>query len=399
MAKQPLLLMILDGWGIAPAGQYNAAALAKTPNLDALFDKYPHTRLSSSGAAVGLPDGQMGNSEVGHLNIGAGRIVYQELTRITKAIKDGDFFENTVLSKAMQTVKANGSALHLLGLVSDGGVHSHISHLFALLEMAKRQGLNKVYVHAFLDGRDVGPQTADVYLAELDAETKRIGVGKIATVAGRYYAMDRDKRWERVQKAYDAMVLHDGTVCTDAVSGVRASYAGGVTDEFVVPFIAAPEADSCVKAGDGMIFFNFRPDRARQLTRAFVDEEFPYFARPQTARPVNFVCMTQYDETIKAPVAFAPETLEDTLTIQEIAQELGISYSSFRKLFKEHTGFAPALYQQNLKLQRAKELLSTTDESIKGIAYRLNFESPDYFSAKFKNQTGMKPSDFRNMTR
>ena len=250
MAKQPLLLMILDGWGIAPAGQYNAAALAKTPNLDALFDKYPHTRLSCSGAAVGLPDGQMGNSEVGHLNIGAGRIVYQELTRITKAIKDGDFFENTVLSKAMQTVKANGSALHLLGLVSDGGVHSHISHLFALLEMAKRQGLNKVYVHAFLDGRDVGPQTADVYLAELDAEMKRIGVGKIATVAGRYYAMDRDKRWERVQKAYD---------------------------------------------------------------RAFVDEEFPYFARPQTARPVNFVCMTQYDETIKAPVAFAPETLEDTL--------------------------------------------------------------------------------------
>ena len=183
-------------------------------SLDALFDKYPHTRLSCSGAAVGLPDGQMGNSEVGHLNIGAGRIVYQELTRITKAIKDGDFFENTVLSKAMQTVKANGSALHLLGLVSDGGVHSHISHLFALLEMAKRQGLNKVYVHAFLDGRDVGPQTADVYLAELDAETKRIGVGKIATVAGRYYAMDRDKRWERVQKAYDAMVLHDGTVCT-----------------------------------------------------------------------------------------------------------------------------------------------------------------------------------------
>ena len=173
MAKQPLLLMILDGWGIAPAGQYNAAALAKTPNLDALFDKYPHTRLSCSGAAVGLPDGQMGNSEVGHLNIGAGRIVYQELTRITKAIKDGDFFENTVLSKAMQTVKANGSALHLLGLVSDGGVHSHISHLFALLEMAKRQGLNKVYVHAFLDGRDVGPQTADVYLAELDAEMKR----------------------------------------------------------------------------------------------------------------------------------------------------------------------------------------------------------------------------------
>ena len=313
MAKQPLLLMILDGWGIAPAGQYNAAALAKTPNLDALFAQYPHTRLSCSGEAVGLPDGQMGNSEVGHLNIGAGRIVYQELTRITKAIKDGDFFENDVLSRTMQAVKADGSALHLLGLVSDGGVHSHIRHLFALLAMAKRQGLTKVYVHAFLDGRDVGPQTADGYLAELEAELQRLGVGKIATVAGRYYAMDRDKRWERVQKAYDAMVSHEGAVCTDSVSGVRASYAAGVTDEFVVPFITAPEAEACVKAGDGMIFFNFRPDRARQLTRAFVDEDFPHFARPQTARPVKFVCMTQYDETIKAPVAFAPEALADTL--------------------------------------------------------------------------------------
>lgn len=313
MAKQPLLLMILDGWGIAPAGQYNAAALARTPNLDALFAQYPHTRLSCSGEAVGLPDGQMGNSEVGHLNIGAGRIVYQELTRITKAIKDGDFFENDVLSRTMQVVKADGGALHLLGLVSDGGVHSHIRHLFALLTMAKRQGLTKVYVHAFLDGRDVGPQTADGYLAELEAELQRLGVGKIATVAGRYYAMDRDKRWERVQKAYDAMVSHEGAVCTDAVSGVRASYAAGVTDEFVVPFITAPEVEACVKAGDGMIFFNFRPDRARQLTRAFVDEDFPHFARPQTARPVKFVCMTQYDETIKAPVAFAPEALADTL--------------------------------------------------------------------------------------
>ncbi len=313
MAKQPLLLMILDGWGIAPAGQYNAVALARTPNLDALFAQYPHTRLSCSGEAVGLPDGQMGNSEVGHLNIGAGRIVYQELTRITKAIKDGDFFENDVLSRTMQAVKADGGALHLLGLVSDGGVHSHIRHLFALLAMAKRQGLTKVYVHAFLDGRDVGPQTADGYLAELEAELQRLGVGKIATVAGRYYAMDRDKRWERVQKAYDAMVSHEGAVCTDAVSGVRASYAAGVTDEFVVPFITAPEVEACVKAGDGMIFFNFRPDRARQLTRAFVDEDFPHFARPQTARPVKFVCMTQYDETIKATVAFAPEALADTL--------------------------------------------------------------------------------------
>lgn len=313
MAKQPLLLMILDGWGIAPAGQYNAAALAKTPNLDALFANYPHTQLTCSGEAVGLPDGQMGNSEVGHLNIGAGRVVYQELTRITKAIKDGDFFENPVLSKTMQTVQANGSALHLLGLVSDGGVHSHLRHLVALLEMAKRQGLTKVYVHAFLDGRDVGPQTAVGYLEELETAIQRIGVGKIATVSGRYYAMDRDKRWERVAKAYDAMVKHEGAVFSDAASGVRASYETGVTDEFVVPFVAAPEAEDCVKAGDGMIFFNFRPDRARQLTRAFVDDDFSYFERPQAARPVDFVCMTQYDETIKAAVAFAPEALADTL--------------------------------------------------------------------------------------
>lgn len=313
MAKQPLLLMILDGWGIAPAGRYNAAALAKTPNLDALFANYPHTRLSCSGEAVGLPDGQMGNSEVGHLNIGAGRVVYQELTRITKAIKDGDFFENLVLAKTMQTAQTNGSALHLLGLLSDGGVHSHLCHLVALLEMAKRQGLTKVYVHAFLDGRDVGPQTAVGYLEELEAAIKRIGVGKIATVSGRYYAMDRDKRWERISKSYQAMVKHKGAVFTNAVSGVRASYEAGVTDEFVVPFVTAPEAEACVKAGDSMIFFNFRPDRARQLTRAFVDDDFTYFERSQAARPVDFVCMTKYDETIKAAVAFAPETLADTL--------------------------------------------------------------------------------------
>lgn len=313
MAKQPLLLMILDGWGLAPAGQYNAVSLAKTPNLDALFNKYPHTRLACSGAVVGLPDGQMGNSEVGHLNIGAGRTVYQDLTRITKAITDGDFFENPVLCKTMQTVKAKGSTLHLLGLVSDGGVHSHLKHLIALLEMAKRQGLTQVYVHAFLDGRDVGPQTAVGYLVELEAAMQRLGVGKIATVSGRYYAMDRDKRWERIQKTYDAMTNHAGSVYADAVSGVQASYAAGVNDEFVVPFITAAEPEALVKAGDGMIFFNFRPDRARQLTRAFVDEDFQYFPRPQSARPVDFVCMAQYDETIKAAVAFAPEVLEDTL--------------------------------------------------------------------------------------
>ena len=309
MAKQPLLLMILDGWGIAPAGQYNAAALAKTPNLDALFDKYPHTRLSCSGAAVGLPDGQMGNSEVGHLNIGAGRIVYQELTRITKAIKDGDFFENTILSKAMQTVKANGSALHLLGLVSDGGVHSHISHLFALLEMAKLQGLNKVYVHAFLDGRDVGPQTADVYLAELDAEMKRIGVGKIATVAGRYYAMDRDKRWERVEKAYDAVALAEGPQEPDAATCLKHSYEADVSDEFVVPTVIRKHP---VEDGDSVVFFNFRPDRARQLTTAFVVPDFAEFPRPKKL-DVYFATMTRYEDDLPAHVVYDKERIPHTL--------------------------------------------------------------------------------------
>lgn len=313
MTKQPVLLMILDGWGIAPPGKYNAVTLAKTPNLDRLFAEYPHTRLLCSGEEVGLPAGQMGNSEVGHLNIGAGRIVYQELTRISKAIKDGVFFENPVLIKTMQSVKAKGGALHLMGLVSDGGVHSHVQHLVALLEMAKKQELTKVYIHAFLDGRDVMPRTAEGYLTQLENELRRIGVGKIATVSGRYYAMDRDKRWDRLKKTYDAMVSHQGNVYSDALSGLRASYAEGITDEFVVPFITASETESCVKAGDGMIFFNFRPDRARQITRAFVDEDFSYFVRPDKVRPIEFVCMTQYDETIAAPIAFAPDKLNETL--------------------------------------------------------------------------------------
>ena len=312
MAKQPLLLMILDGWGIAPAGQYNAAALAKTPNLDALFDKYPHTRLSCSGAAVGLPDGQMGNSEVGHLNIGAGRIVYQELTRITKAIKDGDFFENTILSKAMQTVKANGSALHLLGLVSDGGVHSHISHLFALLEMAKRQGLNKVYVHAFLDGRDVGPQTANVYLAELDAEMKRIGVGKIATVAGRYYAMDRDKRWERVKVAYDLLVNGEGKVASDMVQAMQESYDEGVTDEFIKPIVNA-NFDGTIKEGDVVIFFNYRNDRAKELTIVLTQQDMPEQGM-HTIPGLQYYCMTPYDASFKGVhILFDKENVQNTL--------------------------------------------------------------------------------------
>lgn len=310
--KKPVLLMILDGWGIAPADKTNAAAMAKTPNLDSYFANYPHTTLEASGKAVGLPAGQIGNSEVGHLNIGAGRIIYQSLTRIDKAIEDGDLYKNKELSRVMDETKQAGKALHLLGLLSDGGVHSHIEHLLALICMAKVKGLTKVYVHAFLDGRDVGPKTALEYIHELEDGMAQIGVGKIATVSGRYYAMDRDKRWERVERAYKALVLGDGGKAASAAAGVEASYAAGVTDEFVEPF-TVDGVDGKITAGDGVIFFNFRPDRAREITRALHDEDFPYFARPEGARPVNYVCMTQYDATITAPVAFPPEEIKDTL--------------------------------------------------------------------------------------
>ena len=273
--KKPVLLMILDGWGIAPSSSTNAAAMAKTPNLDSFFAKYPHTTLEASGKSVGLPAGQIGNSEVGHLNIGAGRIIYQSLTRIDKAIEDGDLYKNDVLSRVMDETKQAGKALHLLGLLSDGGVHSHIEHLLALLCMAKVKGLTKVYVHAFLDGRDVGPKTALEYIQQLEEGMAQIGVGKIATVSGRSYAQD-------------------------------------ITDEFVEPFVI-DGVNGQITAGDGVIFFNFRPDRAREITRALHDADFPYFARPESARPVNYVCMTQYDATIDAPVAFPPEEINDTL--------------------------------------------------------------------------------------
>ena len=310
--KKPVLLMILDGWGIAPADKTNAAAMAKTPNLDSYFANYPHTTLEASGKAVGLPAGQIGNSEVGHLNIGAGRIIYQSLTRIDKAIDDGDLYKNKELSRVMDETKQAGKALHLLGLLSDGGVHSHIEHLLALIYMAKVKGLTDVYVHAFLDGRDVGPKTALGYIHELEDGMAQIGVGKIATVSGRYYAMDRDKRWERVERAYKALVLGEGGKAASAAAGVEASYAAGVTDEFVEPF-TVDGVDGKITAGDGVIFFNFRPDRAREITRALHDEDFSYFARPEGARPVNYVCMTQYDATITAPVAFPPEEIKDTL--------------------------------------------------------------------------------------
>ena len=309
--KKPLILCILDGFGIAEKDG-NAIYAANTPNLDKLFAENPTTAIGASGMDVGLPDGQMGNSEVGHTNIGAGRIVYQELTRITKSIKDGDFFENEALLKAVDNALENNSALHLMGLLSDGGVHSHITHLYGILELAKRKGLEKVYVHAFLDGRDVPPSSGKDFVEALENKLNEIGVGKIATVMGRYYAMDRDNRWERVVKAYDAMVLREGVQCADAVKAVENSYAEGVTDEFVVPTVI--EGAEAIKAQDSVVFFNFRPDRAREITRTFVDEAFDGFERRNGFFPLTYICMTQYDATMpNVEVAFKPQSLTNTL--------------------------------------------------------------------------------------
>ena len=310
MANKPLLLMILDGFGIAPK-EGNAIAAANKPNLDRLFASNPITQIGASGLDVGLPDGQMGNSEVGHTNIGAGRIVYQALTRITKAIEDGPFFENEAFLSAVENAKKNGSALHLIGLLSDGGVHSHITHLYGLLELAKRHGLTKVYVHALLDGRDVPPASGKDFVAACAEKMKEIGVGEIATVMGRYYAMDRDNRWERVEKAYSAMVYREGVQAADPVQAVADSYANDVTDEFVVPVVC--EKGAPIQANDSVIFYNFRPDRAREITRTFVDPDFSGFERKNGFFPLTYVCMTQYDATMpNVQVAFKPESLENT---------------------------------------------------------------------------------------
>lgn len=308
--KKPLILIIMDGFGFGPDNG-NAIKAAKKPNLDRIFSENPITQIGASGLNVGLPDGQMGNSEVGHTNIGAGRIVYQELTRITKSIEDGDFFQNPAFVGAIDKAVKNGSALHLMGLLSDGGVHSHNSHLYALLKLAKERGCKKVYVHAFLDGRDVPPSSGSDYVADCMAEMKKIGVGEIATVMGRYYAMDRDNRWERVGKAYAAMAYGEGVQASDPVQAVKDSYQNGVTDEFVVPVVCAK--DAAISAGDSVIFFNFRPDRAREITRTFVDPDFKGFERKKGFFPLNYVCMTQYDATMpNVDVAFRPETLKNT---------------------------------------------------------------------------------------
>ncbi len=315
MEKNPVMLIILDGWGLGKNYEGNAIYLANTPNYDKFLEEYPNTQLEASGTAVGLPKGQMGNSEVGHLNIGAGRVVYQEFTRISKSIEDGKFFENKAILKAIENAKCNNTNIHIMGLVSEGGVHSHEEHLYALLKMCKQQKLNKVYIHAFLDGRDVPPTSGKKSLEKLEEKIIEIGVGKIATVSGRYYAMDRDKRWDRIKKAYDAMVLGIGNEATSSVEAVSKSYEEDITDEFVIPTVIKQDNKpiATVESGDSIVFFNFRPDRARQITRAFVDEHFEGFSREKRVDTV-FTTMTQYDKTIEnVNVAFRPMEIKNTL--------------------------------------------------------------------------------------
>lgn len=316
MRNGPVALIILDGFGLRDEKFGNAVAQASTPNFDILWNNYPHSTLTACGEAVGLPEGQMGNSEVGHLNIGAGRIVYQSLTRINKSIKDGDFMTNAALLGAIEHVKRNGSALHLMGLVSDGGVHSHYEHLFALLRLAKMNGVHEVYIHAFLDGRDVGPQTAPGYLERTEQVLEGVGVGKIASVSGRYYAMDRDKRWDRVECAYRAIVDGVGEKFPTAISGVLASYEEEIHDEFVKPFVIEKDGEpvATVNSDDAVVFFNFRPDRAIQLSRAFTDPKFDGFhTGPKQLDNLKFVSFTHFSDEVQADVVFTNDNLENTI--------------------------------------------------------------------------------------
>ncbi len=310
--KKPVVLCIMDGFGVRESEQGNAISAAKTPNLSKLFAENPFTTIGASGLDVGLPDGQMGNSEVGHTNIGAGRVVYQMLVKISKSITDGDFFDIDCLKAAVENCKKNDSALHLIGLLSDGGVHSHIEHLYGLLEHAKKNGLTKVFVHCLMDGRDVSTTSGVGFIKDLQAKMNELGVGKIATVMGRYYAMDRDFAWDRVEKAYAAMVYGEGIDAADPVKAMEESYAKEVTDEFIVPTVV--DKSGMIKANDSVVSFNFRPDRARQFTRTFVDPDFDGFERRNGFFPLSYVCMTQYDETMpNVSVAFPPEELKMTL--------------------------------------------------------------------------------------
>ncbi|MFT3913784.1 MAG: 2,3-bisphosphoglycerate-independent phosphoglycerate mutase [Anaeromyxobacteraceae bacterium] len=323
--KKPLLLVVLDGWGIRVDREANAIAVAGTPNMDALANEFPHTALQTSGNAVGLPDGQMGNSEVGHTNLGAGRIVYQDLVRINRDIEEGGFFKNDALLLAVRRAKEHGGALHLLGLLSDGGVHSHEEHLAALLELARREGLHRVFIHAFMDGRDTPPRSGLDYMARLEKRLRETGHGKIATVSGRYYAMDRDKRWDRVQQAYAAIVKGEGKRAGSGVAAMQQSYAEEKGDEFVLPTVIVngdQQPVGPVRDGDAIIFFNFRADRAREITRALAFDDFKDFERGHPPRLSAYVCMTQYDETFTFPTAYPPQDL--TEIFPEIVSRAGL---------------------------------------------------------------------------
>lgn len=312
--RRPTMLMILDGFGINPRQEGNAIAEAAKPHLDEIFSKYPKTTLKACGLDVGLPEGQMGNSEVGHLNIGAGRIVYQDLTMITKEIEEGKFFDNSAFAKAIDHVKKNGSTLHLQGLLSDGGVHSHITHLMALIDLAKMRGVENLAVHCFLDGRDVPPRCALKYIDMLTDHMEKTGLGKIGVVSGRYYAMDRDKRWERLQKAYDAITAAEGLHAVTGQKAVEEAYERDENDEFVLPTVV--DGYEGMHDGDAVIMFNFRPDRAREITRALVDRDFDGFARKKTVKDLCYICMTQYDaEMPDVTLAYPPETPANTLGV------------------------------------------------------------------------------------
>ena len=308
--KTPTVLIILDGFALGEAIPGNAVQAAATPQLDYLFSQYPFCQLDASGLNVGLPDGQMGNSEVGHTNIGAGRVVFQDLPKISLAIQEGTFFQNPAYLEAIRACKEKGTALHLMGLLSDGGVHSHISHLFALMDLAKAQGVEQLYIHAFLDGRDVSPASGKGFMEQLQNKIREIGLGQVSVVSGRYYAMDRDSRWERLQKAYDAMVCSEGPFDPDPVQAIQTSYDAGVTDEFMEPVVCCREG--AIQAGDSVIFMNFRPDRAREITRALTDPDFTSLERKKGFVPVQFVCTTEYDASLtNVSIAFPHEKLDN----------------------------------------------------------------------------------------
>ena len=318
--KYRTVLIIMDGYGIAAPTAGNAIAQANKPNLDVLFARYPHSQLQASGLDVGLPAGQMGNSEVGHTNIGAGRVVFQILPKISKEIEEGRFFENPVYLKAIRNAVESGKALHVLGLLSDGGVHSHLTHIFAMLDMAKRNGVEKVYVHCFLDGRDVPPTSGAGFVRQLQEKCEELGNARIATIQGRFWGMDRDKRWDRVEAGYDAIVSGIGISDSDGVHAVENSYAEGITDEFVKPVVVCP--DGIINEGDSVIFMNFRPDRAREMTWALNLPDFDGFSRKKTVFPLSYVCTAQYDETLTLPIAYPPEEIINTLG--DLASENGL---------------------------------------------------------------------------